>query len=336
MNNQQGNRQCNRTRGTGGGMISSTLLPFRPNGTSRDDMTLFLAVVIELFGTISSNVTKIFTTKALDNTHVSTLIPPLCCISHKNRCTNISPMFHGSLSYDTLLLTQKFAQASIQRCSFIRPQIKNKVRFNRSKDPSHNPSILNFPLRQSLNITRKELEALRQRSDESVSSFISHWRGKITEIVDRSLERDKIQMILRSLQPRIARHVRPFGHHQSISQLARAYPSNSPHQYRPRAHSRPYDQTYSSPTLVIERPPTLYLRLRAPQASVRFVLRTPRQFSQLDMPLSKEPRWTSMGDFSRGIGMEETKLYNANLIKNIASGKGTPLMPIGNLHFHFV
>ena len=56
-------------------------------------------------------------------------------------------------------------------------------------------------------MSRKELEALRQRSDESVSSFISHWRGKITEIVDRSLERDKIQMILRSLQPRIARHV---------------------------------------------------------------------------------------------------------------------------------
>ena len=194
---------------------------------------------------------------------------------------------------------------------------------------------------------------------------------------------------------------RPFGRHQSISQLARAYPSNSPHQYRPRAHSRSYDQTYSSPTLVqlcyvvpgierslvsyhalvqpcyaaqvIERPPTLYLRLRAPQASVHFVLRTPRQFSQLDMPLSKvlrkltnvglltllaprpllqpilpqfrmnlhcayhqEPRWTSMGDFSRGIGMEETKLYNANLIKHIASGKGIPLMPIGNLHFHFV
>ncbi|RVW57077.1 hypothetical protein CK203_070550 [Vitis vinifera] len=217
MNNQRGNRQCNRTRGTGGGMISSTLLPFRPNGTSRDDMTLFLAVVIELFGTIPSNVTKIFTTKALDNTHVSTLIPPLCCISHKNRCTNISPMFHGSLSYDTLLLTQKFAQASIQR-----------------------------------------------------------W----------------------------------------------AYPSNSPHQYRPRAHSRSYDQTYSSPTLVIERPPTLYLRLRAPQASVHFVLRTPRQFSQLDMPLSKEPRWTSMGDFSRGIGMEEPNFITQTSSSTLPPAKG--------------
>ena len=54
---------------------------------------------------------------------------------------------------------------------------------------------------------RRELEALRQRSDEFVSSFISRWQGKIAEIIDRPSERDQIQMVLRSLQPRIARHV---------------------------------------------------------------------------------------------------------------------------------
>ena len=48
-------------------------------------------------------------------THVSTLIPSLCCISHRNRCTNISLMFHDSLSYNTLLLTKKFTQTDIQR-----------------------------------------------------------------------------------------------------------------------------------------------------------------------------------------------------------------------------
>ncbi|RVW27109.1 hypothetical protein VitviT2T_011710 [Vitis vinifera] len=58
-----------------------------------------------------------------------------------------------------------------------------------------------------VDVSRRELEALRQRSDESVSSFISHWRGKIAEIIDRPSERDQIQMVLRSLQPRIARHI---------------------------------------------------------------------------------------------------------------------------------
>ena len=103
------------TRGSSGGMISSTLLPFRANRTSRDDMTLFLAVVTELLVTIPSNMAKRFTTKALNNTHVSTRMSPLCCINLRNGCTNSSPMFYGSLSNDTLLLTKKFTQTSIQR-----------------------------------------------------------------------------------------------------------------------------------------------------------------------------------------------------------------------------
>ncbi|RVW53236.1 hypothetical protein CK203_091617 [Vitis vinifera] len=64
-----------------------------------------------------------------------------------------------------------------------------------------------FSFNTVVDVSRRELEALRQRSDESVSSFISRWRGKIAEIIDRPSERDQIQMVLRSLQPRIARHV---------------------------------------------------------------------------------------------------------------------------------
>ena len=115
MNNRRGSRQCSRTRGSSRGMISSTLLPFKENGTSRDDMTLFLSVVTKLLRTIPSNMAKSFTTKSLDSTHVSSRMSPLCFISHRNRCTNSSPMFHGSLSKDTLLLTKKFTQTSIQR-----------------------------------------------------------------------------------------------------------------------------------------------------------------------------------------------------------------------------
>ncbi|KAL6340412.1 hypothetical protein AAG906_006069 [Vitis piasezkii] len=45
------------------------------------------------------------------------------------------------------------------------------------------------------------------RTDESISSFISRWIGKIAKIVDKPSERDQIQVVLRSLQLRIARHV---------------------------------------------------------------------------------------------------------------------------------
>ena len=61
-----------------------------------------------------------------------------------------------------------------------------------------------------VDISRRELEALRQRPDESVTSFISRWREKIAQIIDRPSERDQISMIMRSLQPRFARHLMGF------------------------------------------------------------------------------------------------------------------------------
>ena len=48
---------------------------------------------------------------------------------------------------------------------------------------------------------------MRQRLDETVTSFISHWREKILQIIDRPSEGDQITMFVRSLQPRFARHL---------------------------------------------------------------------------------------------------------------------------------
>ena len=56
------------------------------------------------------------------------------------------------------------------------------------------------------------MEALRQRLNESVTSFISRWREKIALIIDHSLERDHICMIMRSLQLRFAKHLMGFTH----------------------------------------------------------------------------------------------------------------------------
>ena len=61
-----------------------------------------------------------------------------------------------------------------------------------------------------MDVSRRELEALRQRPDESVTSFISRLREKIAQIIDRPSECDQISMIIRSLQPRFARHLMGF------------------------------------------------------------------------------------------------------------------------------
>ena len=61
-----------------------------------------------------------------------------------------------------------------------------------------------------MDVSRRELEALRQGSDESVTSLISRWREKIAQIIDRPSEHDQISTIMRSLQPCFARHLMGF------------------------------------------------------------------------------------------------------------------------------
>ena len=44
--------------------------------------------------------------------------------------------------------------------------------------------IRQYSFNNVVGVSRRKLEALRQRLDESVTSFISRWREKIAQIVD--------------------------------------------------------------------------------------------------------------------------------------------------------
>ena len=48
-------------------------------------------------------------------------------------------------------------------------------------------------------MSRRELEGFRQRSDESISSFIFRWQGKIAEIVDALQRGDSVLRVIRGL-----------------------------------------------------------------------------------------------------------------------------------------
>ena len=50
--------------------------------------------------------------------------------------------------------------------------------------------IKQYSFNTVVDVSRRELEALRQRPYESVTSFISHWREKIAKIIDRPSKRD--------------------------------------------------------------------------------------------------------------------------------------------------
>ena len=84
--------------------------------------------------------------------------------------------------------------------------------------------------------------------------------------------------------------LRPLRRYQTVRQTFRLYYPPSPCvQYRPRASSRSYDQTYVPcyATQFVARLATSYPKPRAQQTSAPFTLRTQRQFSQLGMSLSQ-------------------------------------------------
>ena len=67
--------------------------------------------------------------------------------------------------------------------------------------------LTQFAFNVNIDVSRRELEATRQRPDESISFFISHWRAKVASMIDRPKEQDQIDMVLRNLQLRFARRL---------------------------------------------------------------------------------------------------------------------------------
>ena len=74
------------------------------------------------------------------------------------------------------------------------------------EDLSHE-FIRQFSFSTIIDVARRELEAVRQGAHETATSFIFRWREKVIQLIDRPSEREKISMIMRSLQPSYARHL---------------------------------------------------------------------------------------------------------------------------------
>ena len=82
--------------------------------------------------------------------------------------------------------------------------------------------LTQFAFSADIDVSRRELEATRQRSDESISSFVTRWRANVAGMIDRPKEQDQIDMVLRNLQPRFARRLVgiPFQDLRSLVQAA--------------------------------------------------------------------------------------------------------------------
>ncbi|RVW86626.1 hypothetical protein CK203_045683 [Vitis vinifera] len=154
-----------------------------------------------------------------------------------------------------------------------------------------------FSFNTVVDVSRRELEALRQRTRREEAL-------RRTRPVDVSAIGSSSQ--------------RPPRRHQPVPQLLETHPSYTPQQFRPRApcpllirhirlshwlyltmplralrgllfHTRPLD-SHAYAAQFTPRPAPSYPRPRAQQTSAPFALRTQRQFSQIGMPLSQALR----------------------------------------------
>ncbi|RVW63636.1 hypothetical protein CK203_056916 [Vitis vinifera] len=148
------------------------------------------------------------------------IVPP----PHHHRFSQLPRLEHlccwdGYDDMSVAALPAEFRMPDIERytrigCPRIHLQLYNTVMRGHRLDKAQ--MIMLFPL--SLNGAAQRWFAswtlrdrpFRQGPDETVTSFISRWREKIAQIIDRPSERDQISMIMCSLQPCFARHLMGF------------------------------------------------------------------------------------------------------------------------------
>ena len=139
------------------------------------------------------------------------------CMSDIERYTRIGcPCIHLQL-YSTIMRWHRLDKAQMIML-FLLSLSGAAQRWFASLDPSRHRTwadlaqefLRQYSFNTIVDVSRRELEALKQRPDESVTSFISCWREKIAQIIDRSSERDQISMIMCSLHPRFAKHLMGF------------------------------------------------------------------------------------------------------------------------------
>ena len=61
--------------------------------------------------------------------------------------------------------------------------------------------IQQFSFNTVIDVTRRELEAMRQGAHETATSFISRLREKVIQMIELPSKREQISMIMKSLQP---------------------------------------------------------------------------------------------------------------------------------------
>ena len=79
-------------------------------------------------------------------------------------------------------------------------------RFRTWDDVAHK-FLTQFTFSADIDVSERELEAIGQRPDESIFSFVSCRRAKVASMIDQPKEQDQIDTVLQNLQARFAKRL---------------------------------------------------------------------------------------------------------------------------------
>ncbi|XP_034693534.1 uncharacterized protein LOC117920231 [Vitis riparia] len=159
--------------------------------------------------------------------------------------------------------------------------------------------LTQFAFSADIDVSRRELEATRQRPEESIPSFVTRWRAKVAGMVDRPKEQDQIDMVLRNLQPSKGKKlIGPFSRSGEVGAISYQHRRPTHHSlYRPptvKAHF-PHPQYQYQPDYVQEpyiAQTSMQPRPSHPRATTHppprpYAQRAARQFTPLGMTLTR-------------------------------------------------
>nr|CAN60758.1 hypothetical protein VITISV_015048 [Vitis vinifera] len=139
--------------------------------------------------------------------------------------------------------------------------------------------LTQFAFSADIDISKRELEATRQRPDESISSFVTRWRAKVAGMIDRPKEQDQIDMVLRNLQPSVE---------EAMARGLWTDTATSPDSKGKKLIgplTRSGEEPYIAQTSMQPRPPHLRAATHPPPRP--YAQRPPRQFTPLGMTLTR-------------------------------------------------
>ncbi|XP_077248446.1 uncharacterized protein LOC143888046 [Tasmannia lanceolata] len=160
----------------------------------------------------------------------------------------------------------------------------------RTLDEIANTFVEQFSMEEGIEVTKRDLKAIKQGPQETFTSFVRRWRRKAAQMTNRPLEEDQIKIVVKNLSPQYyhfmaTQYYSDFNHlikTETITEDALLKGSLAKSSFDPRNGKKPMVASKPEVNNVIGAPPIRRVVAEIEQPTKK----APRHFDPLPYPLS--------------------------------------------------